>query len=114
MVTARGRDVLFMPGGKIDPGESTAHAAAREAYEEVTITLSPESLAELFTVKVQAHGEPDGRQVHMTVFAADSTETPAPSAEVSELHWAGTADLDRCPPAGVQVIQRLASLGLID
>ena len=29
MVTARDRDVHYMPGGKIDPGETAAEAAAR-------------------------------------------------------------------------------------
>ena len=27
MVTARGRDVYYMPGGKVDPGETAAEAA---------------------------------------------------------------------------------------
>ena len=29
MVTARGRDVVYLPGGKVDPGETSAEAAAR-------------------------------------------------------------------------------------
>lgn len=118
MVTARGRDVLFMPGGKIDSGESVADAAVREASEEVSIELRPSDLHELFTVAVQAHGEPVGRLVRMHVFGVDAAAaasvTPAPSAEVSELHWVGFDALDRCPPAGAEVLQRLASAGLID
>ncbi|MBC9937129.1 MULTISPECIES: NUDIX domain-containing protein [unclassified Leucobacter] len=114
MVTARGRDVWYMPGGKIDPGESGAEAAAREAFEEVALRLDPAQLDELFTVVTQAHGEPDGRLVRMRVFAASSPDEPEPSAEVSAVHWAGTADRDRCPPAGHEVLDRLAALGLID
>lgn len=118
MVTARGRDVLFMPGGKIDAGETIADAAAREAHEEVSISLSPETLHELFTVVVQAHGEPEGRLVRMHVFGVDAAAaasvTPAPSAEVSELHWVTSSDVDRCPPAGAEVLQRLLAAGLID
>ncbi|MET1052821.1 MAG: NUDIX domain-containing protein [Mycetocola sp.] len=114
MVTARGRDVLYLPGGKIDDGESAADAAAREAREEIAVGLVPGSVRELFTVVTQAHGEPDGRQVRMVVFAADADAEPRPSAEVSELHWVTTADLHRCPPAGAEVLRRLAERGLID
>ncbi len=118
MVTARGRDVFYMPGGKIDEGESTADAAAREAREEVSVHLSPADLTELFVVTTQAHGEPEGRLVRMHVFAVDAVAaasvTPAPSAEVSALHWVTSADVDRCPPAGAEVVQQLHALGLID
>lgn len=114
MVTARDRDVLYLPGGKVDPGESAADAAARETREEVAVELVPGSVRELFTVVTQAHGEPDGRQVRMVVFAADTDGEPAPSAEVSAVHWVTTDDLHRCPPAGSEVLRRLAAMDLID
>lgn len=114
MVTARGRDVMYMPGGKIDPGESGAEAAAREAFEEVSLRFDAAELPELFTVVTQAHGEPEGRLVRMRVFAAETAEMPVPSAEVSAVHWASSNDVDRCPPAGREVVERLAGLGLID
>ncbi|WP_241980155.1 NUDIX domain-containing protein [Cryobacterium sp. TMT4-31] len=114
MVTARGRDVWFMPGGKIDPGEGEAEAAAREAWEEVTVRLDPAELDLLFTVLIQAHGEPDGRLVRMSVFGAQTTDEPAASAEVSAVHWATSADQQRCPPAGVEVLRRLHAADLID
>ena len=114
MVTARDRDVYYMPGGKIDEGESPAEAAAREACEEVALELDPGALDELFEVVVQAHGEPDGRLVRMRVFKAETDATPAASAEVGSLHWVTTADTDRCPPAGAEVLRRLAASGVID
>jgi len=114
MVTARGRDVHYMPGGKIDPGETAAEAAAREAREEVALDLDPDALEELFEVVVQAHGEPDGRLVRMRVFRAETDAAPAASAEVGALHWVTTADAHRCPPAGVEVLRRLAASGDID
>ncbi len=114
MVTARNRDVLYLPGGKVDPGESPADAASRETREEVAVELVPDTVRELFTVVTQAHGEPDGRQVRMVVFAAESDDEPRPSAEVSAVHWVTTADLHRCPPAGSEVLRRLAGMGLID
>ncbi|MCU1479554.1 MAG: pyrophosphohydrolase [Subtercola sp.] len=114
MVTARGRDVLFLPGGKIDPGETAAEAVVRESREEVAVELDEQSIRSLFTVLVQAHGEPQGRMVEMTLFEATTADDPTPSAEVDAVHWVTSADAFRCPPAGVETLRQLVELGLID
>lgn len=114
MVTARGRDVIYMPGGKIDPGETAFDAAIREAREEVSVELERASVDELFTVTVQAHGEPDGRLVEMRVFAGSTNDEPVASAEVDAVHWVTSRDAHRCPPAGRETLARLAALDLID
>ena len=44
----------------------------------------------------------------------ETDAAPTPSGEVGAVHWVGTADADRCPPAGVEVLRRLAASGLID
>lgn len=114
MVTARGRDVLYLPGGKVEPGETGADAVVREALEEVSLELDPATVTALFTVVEQAHGEPDGRLVEMTLFAAETSDDPHPAAEVGAISWVTTADADRCPPAGVETLRRMSLLGLID
>ena len=82
MVTARGRDVHYMPGGKIDAGETPAEAAAREAHEEVGVELDPAGLAEAFTVRELAHGQAEGQHVLMHVFLAE-TESFVPEHVVA-------------------------------
>jgi 8-oxo-dGTP pyrophosphatase MutT (NUDIX family) len=113
MVTARGRAVHYMPAER-STRRDRRQAAAREAREEVALELDPDDLEELFEVVVQAHGEPDGRLVRMRVFRAETDAAPAASAEVGALHWVTTADADRCPPAGAEVLRRLAASGVID
>lgn len=113
MVTARGRDVLYLPGGKLDPGETPVEALVRESREEIAVELDGPSIRSLFTVTTQAHGEPVGRMVTMTLFAATTPDTPTPSSEVDSLHWVTTADTPRCPPAGVETLARLHALNLI-
>jgi len=114
MVTARDREVYYMPGGKIDHGETAAEAAAREALEEVALVLDPAELDELFEVVVQAHGEPDGRLVRMRVFRAETDAMPFASTEVDALHWVTTADAHSCPPPGAELLARRAASGIID
>jgi 8-oxo-dGTP diphosphatase len=114
MVTARGRDVLYLPGGKVEPGETGAEAVVREALEEVSVTLDPATVRALFTVSEQAHGEPAGRQVEMTLYAAETTDEPRPAAEVGAISWVTSRDADRCPPAGVETLRQMSALGLID
>ncbi|MFB2598860.1 NUDIX domain-containing protein [Herbiconiux sp. P17] len=114
MVTARARDVYYMPGGKIDAGETAAEAAVREAFEEVTVRVDAANVHPLFTVTVQAHGEPEGRLVEMQVFEGVTPDAPTPSSEVDAVHWVTSADEHRCPPAGAETLRRLYALGLID
>ena len=117
MVTSRGRDVLYLPGGKVEPGESAVAAAIREAREEISVELAPESMVETFTVTTQAHGEPEGRQVVMTLFTGSlraGSPEPTAAAEIDSVHWVTTADAGRCPPAGVATLEGFAARGLID
>jgi 8-oxo-dGTP diphosphatase len=114
MVTARGRDVHYMPGGKIDPGETAAEAAVREAREEIGVELDPAGVTPLFTVATQAHGEPEGRLVQMQVFAGSTAQAPRASNEIDALHWVTSADSHRCPPAGAETLRLLVAAGLVD
>ena len=117
MVTARGRDVLYLPGGKQEAGDTGEDALVRETREEIGLELDRSSLRELNTVRTQAHGEPEGREVHMRLWSAspvDERAEPAPSGEIGELHWVTSADADRCPPAGVVTLRLMTALGLVD
>lgn len=114
VVRARHREVLYVPGGKIDAGETPVEALVRESREELGVAVLPDSARYLFTIEAQAHGEPEGRSVRMRCFTAAFRGEPRASSEVDELHWVATADAGRCPPAGRQVLHRLAAAGLID
>ena len=114
MVTARGREVHYMPGGKIDPGETPAEAAARAAPPAGGLARAPAALGAACPVRERAHGQGEGRHVLMHVFLAETDAAPVPSGEIDAVHWVGTADAHRCPPAGVEVLRRLAASGLID
>ncbi|MBD5381786.1 MAG: NUDIX domain-containing protein [Clavibacter sp.] len=104
MVRVEGQDVLYLPGGKIEPGEGARQALVREAAEEVGLEIDPASIEDLFTVLADAHGAHAGRLVSMTVYRAEprdgTRQQPVPSGEVAEVELVTSADSDRCPPAG--------------
>lgn len=111
--------MLYLPGGKIDAGETAVQAAVREAREEIAIDIAPEELAAFATVVETAHDQPVGTVVEMVLFrilpgGPAAAATPVASAEVDAVEWVGTADAERCPPAGVETLRLLAQADLID
>jgi 8-oxo-dGTP diphosphatase len=118
MVRVEGQHVLYLPGGKIEPGEGARQALVREASEEVGLEIDPASIEDLFTVLAEAHGVHAGRMVSMTVYRAEpragTRQEPVASGEVAEVELVGSADADRCPPAGRAALERLVALRLID
>ncbi|MBM7024675.1 NUDIX hydrolase [Clavibacter zhangzhiyongii] len=118
MVRVAGQDVLYLPGGKIEPGEGARQALVRESAEEVGLEIDPASIEDLFTVLEEAHGAHAGRMVSMTVYRAEpragTRQEPVASGEVAEVELVGSADADRCPPAGRAALERLVALRLID
>ncbi|WP_018779591.1 NUDIX domain-containing protein [Paenarthrobacter sp. Y-19] len=85
-VRKRGTDKFMHPGGKPEPGETAAQAAARELSEEVGIKVSPEQLEPLGVWLAVAANEA-ATNIEATVFTAPGTWDAHPSAEIAEIRW---------------------------
>ncbi|MGJ3189483.1 NUDIX domain-containing protein [Paenarthrobacter nitroguajacolicus] len=85
-VRKRGTDKFMHPGGKPEPGETAAQAAARELSEEVGIEVSPEHLEPLGVWLAVAANEA-ATTIEATVFTAPGTWEAHPSAEIAEIRW---------------------------
>ena len=120
-----------LPGGQIEPGESTAQAAARELYEEVGIRvqdLAPWRVYEhdFPTKRVRLHwfhvrrwsGEPHGREGQKVAWVDPAQPTVGPLLPSNELALAtlalpdlvAVARVNGAPGAADELLERIPSL----
>lgn len=85
VVRARNKKAFYLPGGKIEPGESPADALRREMREELGIGLEQPRVLKRYVAP--AYGEGEGAMVDMTCFTADLLGTPQPTSEIAELTY---------------------------
>ena len=94
MVRPAAKRAFYLPGGKLEPGESDAEAVRREVREELGVALRPETCRSVTTVTAAAYGEGEGAVVVLACYTGELVGTPTPSAEVAELRYFGLADYE--------------------
>jgi 8-oxo-dGTP diphosphatase len=84
------------PSGKLDPGESAAEAAAREAREEAGVSVAP-----LVVLGSRLHPVSGWRVVYVACRLLGGEAYAASPREVAEVRWAGLGELPGLVPGGV-------------
>jgi 8-oxo-dGTP diphosphatase len=92
VVRKRGTSRFMLPGGKIEPDETPAEAAARELLEEVGAELDPALLVPLGEWTAPAANEPD-HLVHGHIFEHPFVPRLSVRAEIEELLWLHPSDM---------------------
>ena len=109
LVRAEGRILLvkstegkwMLPGGAVDPGETPADAARREAWEEAGVVVEPLRIAGVFGGPEYRHTYPNGDELAYvtTVFEARLVDgVPRPDGEETEdAGWFSVDELAALP-----------------
>ena len=104
----------YLPAGRVEPGETFAHAAIRETLEEAGIAIALDGI-----VRVE-HTPMEGSARMRVVFVArpidDRPPKSQPDDESLEARWVTLAELDHYPLRGNEVrelFEHVASGGTI-
>ncbi|MFC3451237.1 NUDIX hydrolase [Amycolatopsis speibonae] len=110
---SRGKSVFYLPGGKREPGESDTETLVREIREELTVAITPASVAPAGVFEAQADGHAPGLVVRMTCYTAEFSGTLAASSEIGEVAWLGYEDRDRVSAVDKIIFDHLRETGLL-
>lgn len=114
VVRSRNKKAFYLPGGKIEPGESPADALRREVREELGIDLERPVVLKRYVAP--AYGEGEGAMVDMTCFTAQLRGTPRPTSEIAELTYVNQSEYREhveTAPAIHEVLSDLVASGQI-
>ncbi|RKT83308.1 ADP-ribose pyrophosphatase YjhB, NUDIX family [Saccharopolyspora antimicrobica] len=85
LVRADYQDAFYLPGGKIDPGETEVQALHREVREELGVELVGPDFYRRY--ETDAVGQGEGVQVSLSCYSGELDGEPVPAAEIAELAW---------------------------
>lgn len=114
---SRNKECFYLPGGKIDKGETAAMALCREIAEEMNVTIDEHELKYHAHITAPAYGEETGIIMEQDCFFLHRSITPQPSAEIGELKYFSLYDYlseTHRAPGAVMILELLQSEGLID
>jgi 8-oxo-dGTP pyrophosphatase MutT (NUDIX family) len=111
------KQCFYLPGGKIDAGESAATALCREVFEELNTIITESDLIFHTHISAPAYGEKEGTIMEQDCFLLHKKINPTASAEVALLQYFSVADYTNeihQAPGAVLVLLQLQQAGLID
>jgi len=114
---SKNKQCFYLPGGKLDDGETAADALCREIAEELNIAVTEPDLEYYTHITAPAYGEETGTIMEQDCFILNQTVSPKPSAEIGELKYFSLNDYSletNQAPGALQVLQQLRSEGYID
>lgn len=107
MCRSKGNEHYYLPGGKLEAGESEKDAIIRECKEEISIDLIPDTVEKVFRFEADAYGFKEPRIVVMNCYKFDYQGEIQARAEIEDIFWAGLEGLDKLAPAAKVLLEKV-------
>ncbi len=114
---SRNKKAWYLPGGKINPGESVAAALVREINEELNLFLKEDQLQFYTHISAPAYGEENFVMMEQDCFLYEPEIMPVPGSEIEAIDFFGLDSYikESNPVIGVVMVMRqLRKDGWID
>ncbi len=111
------KQCYYLPGGKLDTGETAKTALCREVQEELNVLLHEDDLLFYTHITAPAYGENEGVMMEQDCFLLTQPVTPNASAEIGDLRYFSLAEYLQQPnraPGAVLILELLKRDGRID
>lgn len=105
-VKTKGKNKYFIPGGKLEVGETYQRGLLREIKEELNIDLVASTISHEFIVVDDAYGLED-TELEMHCYSADFNGEINPSSEIERMKWIDISTIDDCAPAAQQAVLKI-------
>lgn len=114
---SRNKQCFYLPGGKVDAGESETQALCREIAEELNVSMTEQELVYYTHITAPAFGEKEGIIMEQDCYWLHRDIVPEPAAEIGAIGFFSVADYARQTvqaPGVVAILNKLQQEGFID